>query len=275
MAPLMSNITSCGCIGCDDLEVTVTLVVVATRTNAPIAAARVFRLDSNSDPTLLGITNNDGMFHYNDVIGAGPVVYRIQAVGFLSQTTPAIAFVPSHRSVRREVALMSGMDLAVGMGGAPLTLQLGTMLSIHARPNSFVDVGGEVYEDMVIFRGGVVEVDDKAARATIPEAPFQYLHPQTGEVLQFNMFLGLVLDFVDHSGQPLHNPSGLRLTVSIAKGGEQELEVMVMTFDPFLGVWNKTSELNEVEPLRRQRQADLDPVLFEGEGKTKVTDSLV
>lgn len=94
---------SVAALGCDDIEVTVTLRVDF---NNPIIAARVFRMDSISDITFLGITNNFGTFRYRDVVGASTLVYRITAAGYLTKSTDAIHLEPSQPSVRQEIVLM-------------------------------------------------------------------------------------------------------------------------------------------------------------------------
>jgi hypothetical protein len=246
------------------VEIVVSFKVMSTGSETPIVAARVLRMNSAVDFTFLGVTENFGRFKYREVVSAGPVVYRILATGYLPHTTAAVDLLPSHPQVMREIVLVPSMNMQVGLGGAPLILRLGAMLSVSAQPNSFIDVDGEVYNDMVTFRGGVTEIDDDDARAAIPEGTFEYRDPTTGEIRRFDMFVGVFLDFVDQSGQSLRNPSGLRLTVSLLVG-EIDLNVMLMTYDPFLGMWNKTSELNAVESFKK-RQVDTRPVAYAGPG---------
>ena len=244
-----------------------TLTVVAMGNRNPIIAARVFRMDTNAELTFLGITNNVGVFRYREAANIGPLVLQVQAAGYIMQSTsPALPIDPSIPSVHREVMLMPSMDMEVGLGGAPLILRLGTMLSISADPRSFIDINGDVYEDVVYFSGNVFDIGDSSAMDTIPRASFEFSDPSTGVLQQFGLLVGMFLEFKDRSGQPLQNPEGIRVSVSVSTGGGSDVFSLV-AYDPFLRVWNKTSDLSETQPFRKKRQDDgvnRSPVIFEG-----------
>lgn len=235
-------------------------------TNNPIVAARIYRMDTNTELTFLGITNNEGHFRYRESANAGSLVLQIQAAGYLTQSTsPALSIVPSIPTVRREIILMPSINIEVGLGGAPLILRLGTMLSISADPRSFIDVNGEVYEDAVFFGGNIFDIGDSSAMDTIPRASFEFRFPDTGVLQRFGMLVGMVLEFTDRSGLPLRNPEGIRVSVSVNTGGDSG-DFYLVTYDPFLGVWNMTSELSATEPFRKKRQNNNSPIIFEGRG---------
>lgn len=264
MAPRLSNVTRCHCNTCDDLEVTIAITVVTVSSRTPIPAARVFSMEPNRDLTLLGISNNFGTFRYRFLVGVGSMVLQVQAMGYISQTLPAETLLPSSPLVVREVVLMPGMDMEVGLGGAPLVVRLGTMLSVSAPARSFRTVEGDVYEDVIRFIGNVVTVSNDADRDTIPQVPFVFTDPETQEERYFGMVVGWTLMFVGRSGEPLSNREGMLISVSILPSDEGSLDLL--TFDSFLGVWNKTSEMRPAEPLRKKRQ-NINPVIFEGQSK--------
>lgn len=263
--PRITSVTQCGCVSCDDLEVTVTLVVVAVGTSKPITAARVFRMDSTDGLTLLGITNNFGVFRYRELAGVRTVVFQVQAAGYVTQSMATLHLLPSTPTVRREVVLMPSLSIEVGLGGSPLVLRLGSILSVSASPRSFLDMNGEVYEDMISFNGNVFEVEDEASRSAIPQISFFYTDPQGVERL-FSMLVGLVLDFVDRFGQRLTNPGGLQVSVSVMNDGSEPMDVFLVSYHPLLDVWTRTSKLFELEPFRRKRQ-NSNPIIFNGRGE--------
>lgn len=265
MVPRIPNATRCRCNTCDDLEVTIVLTVVAAGSKVPIPAARVFRMETNSDMTMLGISNNFGVFRFREVVGVGSVMLQVQASGYLAQTVPSLELVPTSLMVQREVVLLPGLNIEVGLGGAPLVLRLGSMLSVSAPPRSFRTQDGEVYEDMIRFMGNVVEVGDEAAREAIPQTSFVFTDPATGQEQNFGMLVGMILIFVDGSGRPLTNPNGVQVSVSVMADEEEDMDVVLLTHDPEAGVFVKTTELTPVEPLRRKRQ-NTSPVIFLGTG---------
>lgn len=206
------NATSCGCGSCDDIEVTITLTVEAMRTNEPIPAAQIFRVNgpaSNNDLTFIGITDNSGRFRHRESVVERSVVFRVQAPGYLAQLTPPFNLQPSQMQLSHGLVLMPSMHIQAGMGDSPFNLRLGNMISLSAPAGAFRDANGDVYRDMVVFTGGVVNVGDDEELATVPFASFYYSDPESGDQSPFSMLTAIVIIFEDPSGVaelvPLYN----------------------------------------------------------------------
>lgn len=257
----MTNVTACGCTACDDIQVTVSLTVLAMRSNDPVAAAQVFRVTSDNDLVFVGITNNLGYFFIREFATTRSVVLRVQAPGYIPQLTPPFNLRPNVDTLGHTVVLMPSMDIPCGMGDSPLDLQLGDMLTLRAPAGSFTTMDGEPYGDMVMFNGGVVNVLDEYEVATIPSSTFMYLDPVTGEEVNFGALVGTYIQFSDKSGMPLQ-AADLEVGVTIPAPDGGMPEIFFVAFDPKSG-WVKGGDLNASETARKKRQTN-PPVFFIG-----------
>ena len=238
------------------------MVAVGTE-NTPIPAAQVLRMEGDV-LTPMGITNNQGKLVFVESVAERTAVYQVRATGYLSQATPVFNLLPSSPRISWEVMLMSSMNVEVGLGGAALSLRLGSMLSVSIPPLAFRDIHGNMYEDVVTFIGNVFDISNEAARPAIPPAGFEFSDPDTGEDVRFGMLVGMQLEFIDKDGLPLVNQDDLQISVSVMDDGDQDLDLSLLVYDAFLGQWNKSFSLSPLEPFRKKRQ--LLPVLFDGIG---------
>ena len=256
------NTSACGCTSCNDIEVTVNLIIEEMGTHARISAAQVYIMNPSGGLTSVGITNNNGLFSYSESVGERTVVFTVQAVGFISQSTGPILLFPNNPRIQRVIVLMPNMDQEVGMGSSDITLQLNTMLSVSAPADVFRTADGEMYEGMVTFRGGYVDVSNEDALATLPFSNFAFRDSETGETRQFSMLAGYTLVFTDDEGMPLQLNGNL--TVNVSLHGENEADfsgLCILTYDPLTDTWSK-SDLRPVDQARSKRQTN--PIIFFG-----------
>ena len=265
----LSTVTACGCTACDDIEVTISLSVQVMRSYLPIAAAQIFRVNgavSDNDFTFIGITDNMGRFHHRVLAAERTAVLRVQVPGYVPQFTPPFNLRPDTERVGHTVVMMPSVEIAVGMGDSPVDLQLGDMLSITAPPDSFTDMDGQVYRDLVILEGCVVDILDDAEAATIPSSSFVYFDPSAGDQpLYFAALLAWVFSFQDPSGLPLQI-SHLNISVAMAMDTLPE-DLLMLTFDPSaLGGWVKSGVLSAQEESKRKKRQSGAPIIFDGSG---------
>lgn len=261
------NATSCGCVSCDSVAVSVVLTVLAVKSHDPIPAAHVFQLGNSSTDSevFLGLTDNFGRFTTRRFAGEVTLSLMVRAVGYVPQTVGAFNLLPSTTRLTRQVLLMPNMDVAVGMGGDAFNLRLGATLSLSAMPFTFMDMDGDRYEDLVTFQGVVVEASDPDASSIFPGRNFVFYDPETRTDVTFAALLGLFPMFVDFNDLPLQaTQDGLQLSVSVQAGQEMP-DLFYLTFDPISGNWTKQGNLAMVEPVRKKRQT-APPAIFRQSG---------
>ena len=263
----LSTVTACGCTACDDIEVTISLSVQVMRSYLPIAAAQIFRVNgavSDNDFTFIGITDNMGRFHHRVLAAERTAVLRVQVPGYVPQFTPPFNLRPDTERVGHTVVMMPSVEIAVGMGDSPVDMQLDGMLSITAPPYSFTDVDEQVYTDLVILEGGVVDITDEAQTETVPSSSFLCTDPDTGRLIKFGVLGGYYIDFHGANGEPLVPSGDVRVGV-IVPGLDSEMpDMFLVTYDHVQDAWLKSGELSLVEGSRGKRQ---DASLFFGGSK--------
>ena len=130
--PQVKISTLCGCTVCDDLNVYIHLTIVNRETDAPIPAALVLRNEGSETLTLLGITNNNGHYKFNEPVATYSLALKIVASGFIPQLVSPMRLFPDKKVIRMKIVMIPHMSVQLGLGGSALTLRLGSMAAVTA-----------------------------------------------------------------------------------------------------------------------------------------------
>jgi len=159
------------------------------------------------------------------------------------------------------------MEVEVGLGGSTINVQLGSMLTVSTPPNAFMTADDEMYEGQVVFRGGVVDINDEAALNTLPSASF-FVTDDNGEETPFSMLMAMVMRFEDPFGLPLQLSKDLTISVSVPTDSEDGL--WLLGYDPMSGTWNRTSSFSPVQQSRKKRQSSNPAIVFDTQCKLRL-----
>lgn len=254
----IQNATRCGCTSCDDIEVTVQITVESIRDNVPIPAAQILRMDVGSNGSqLLGITLNNGQFVFQEPLGTRSMIVQIQAPNFLVQTQ-TIQLQPGRRMVSITVRLNPLLTLQLGLGGA-VTLRLGqAAVSVPAGAFHPMNAPNQTYEDLVTFRGVIMNTQDDNGLAGLPATTFEYSNAN-GIIERFSTFLVTLLNFEDVNGEPLMVDS-LTLTISLPDndGTLSNRNFFLVVYNETTDTWTRTSDFSTVNiPGVQKRQSNI------------------
>ena len=254
----IQNATRCGCTSCDDVEVTVQITVRSIRDNIPIPAAQILRMDVGSNESqLLGITLNNGQFVFQEPLGTRSMTIQIQAPNFLVQTQ-TIRLQPGRRMISITVRLNPLLTLQLGLGGA-VTLRLGqAAVSVPAGAFHPMNAPNQTYEDLVTFRGVIMNTQDENGLAGLPATTFEYSNAN-GITERFSTFLVTLINFEDVNGEPLM-VDNLTLTVSLPDndGTLSNRNFFLVVYNETAGTWTRTSNFSTVNiPGVQKRQSNI------------------
>ena len=254
----IQNATRCGCTSCDDIEVTVQITVESIRDNVPIPAAQILRMDVGSNGSqLLGITLNNGQFVFQEPLGTRSMTIQIQAPNFLARTQ-TVLLQPGRRMISITVRLNPLLTLQLGLGGA-VTLRLGqAAVSVPAGAFHPMNDPNQTYEDLVTFRGVIMNTQDDNGLAGLPATTFEYSNAN-GIMERFSTFLVTLLNFEDVNGEPLM-VDNLTLTVSIPDndGTLSNNDFFLVVYDETTDTWTRTSNFSTVNiPGVQKRQSNI------------------
>ena len=138
--PQVKNSTLCGCTVCDDLNIQIQLTIVNRETDEPVPAALVLRNEGSDTLTLLGITNNNGHYRFNEPVATYRLALKIVASGFMPQLTSPIRLFPHTKVITLTIVMIPHMTVQLGLGGSALTLRLGSMAAVTAPAGKCVSV---------------------------------------------------------------------------------------------------------------------------------------
>ena len=258
------NATRCGCTSCNDIDATVQVTVLSAEDNTPIPAAQIRRSESME---LLGITLTTGQFVFREPLGTRNINISVQAPDFRPVGNIPISLENGlgHQLITVTVLMNPLLGLQVGFGGAPVTVRLGPA-AVSASAGAFsVNGTNEVYEDLVMFAGVVMDMD--TGLAGLPSTTFEYVG-ENGTMVQFGSVLVALLSFQDTEGQPL-TANGLRMTITLPDndGTLLDNEVFLVLYDEDTDTWTRRSNFRvlDIPGVQKRQQNLMQSVVLEDE----------
>ena len=248
----VQNATHCGCTSCDDVEATVQVTVLSARNNTPIPAAQILRVD-NMKTQLLGITLNNGEFVFREPVRTRSMTINIRASNFLAQTRK-ISLQPGHRMLTITIFLNPLVVSQIGMGGSVVTVHLGrATISAPARSFHTMNAPRQVYEDLITFRGVVMDSQNNDNLAGLPATSFEYF---TGNGMkQFATSVVTFITFEDVNGAPLM-VNGLSMNISLPNVGTLPAnDIFLVIYNETTDTWSRKSDFQVINiPGVQKRQ---------------------
>ena len=258
----IQNATHCGCTSCDDVEATVQVTVLSARNNTPIPAAQILRVETDSmKAQLLGITLNNGQFVFREPLRTQSMTIRLQAPDFLAQTHK-ISLQPGHRMLTITIFLNPLVVSQIGMGGSAVTVRLGrVVMSAPARSFHPMNAPDQIYQDLITFRGVVMDSHDNNSLAGLPATSFEF-STENG-MKQFATSVVTFITFEDVNGAPLM-VDGLSMDVSFPNDGTLPASnIFLVVYNETTNAWSRKSDFKVVNVPGVQKRQESNIIVVE------------
>ena len=239
-----TNDTHCVCSVCDDIEVTVSVLVREPGDDgAVISGAQII---DKSTGELLGLTFVNGKKSFTATVGTGSMTIIVVAAGYLPREH-TIQLAPTRSFINTVVALLHRNPVPVAPEDSGYTFVVGDYVFIMVPSDGFL-LNGTVYTGVVLFDGVFMESSDEGFVEMI-DGDQLVLDDQYFSV----RFVTYIL-FTDPDGNILHAQS---LHYYVQSGGSQEESSFLTTYNSDSGKWEDLGTFttaNDVVVGARKRQ---------------------